>query len=46
MSPEEVEKAWAEEIHRRVRDVREGLVKLVPADKVMREARKRLRARR
>jgi putative addiction module component (TIGR02574 family) len=45
--PEEVEKAWAEEIDRRVRDVKEGRVKLIPAAEVFRKVRaslKRVRA--
>ena len=46
VSPEEIEKAWADEIQRRVAEVREGRVKLVPAAKVLRDARKRLHARR
>jgi putative addiction module component (TIGR02574 family) len=45
-SLEEIEKAWTKEIDKRLRDVREGRVKLVPAAKVFRDARKRLRAAR
>jgi putative addiction module component (TIGR02574 family) len=45
-SPEEVEKAWAEEIERRVRDVEEGRVKPIPAAEVHRAIRERLRAMR
>ena len=43
-SPEEIERAWTLELAKRLRDVREGRVELVPADKVMRAARKRVRA--
>ncbi len=46
---EDVDKAWAEEIQRRVRDVVEGRVKLIPMDQAMRQVRaslKRVRASR
>lgn len=45
-TPEEIERAWTKEIRKRVREVREGRVKLIPADKVFRDLRKRLRASR
>ncbi len=47
--PEEVEKAWAAEIERRVQDVQEGRVKLIPAVEALRDVRaslKRVRASR
>ena len=37
--PVEVEKAWAEEIKRRLREVREGRVQTVPWDEAMLRAR-------
>jgi putative addiction module component (TIGR02574 family) len=40
-APEDVERAWAQEIDRRIRDVKEGRAKLVPADQVFAEARER-----
>jgi putative addiction module component (TIGR02574 family) len=48
-APEEVERAWAVEIDRRIRDVKEGRVKLIPAEQALRDVRaslKRVRARR
>ena len=39
---EDVEAAWAVEIERRVRDVEEGNVKLIPSEDVFRDARLRL----
>ena len=48
-SPENVEKAWAAEIDRRIKDVKEGRAKLIPADEVLRRVRaslKRIRAQR
>ncbi|MFO0734697.1 MAG: addiction module protein [Labilithrix sp.] len=48
-SQEEVEKAWAPEIERRVQDVKEGRVKLIPAAEALRDVRaslKRVRAQR
>ena len=47
--PEEVEKAWAAEVERRVQDVKEGRVKLIPAAEALRDVRaslKRVRAQR
>jgi putative addiction module component (TIGR02574 family) len=47
--PEEVEKAWAKEIDSRIRDVEEGRVKLIPAERALRDVRatlKRVRAQR
>ncbi len=47
--PQEVETAWAAEIDKRVRDVQEGRVKLVPLADAVREVRaglKRVRAQR
>ena len=38
-----IERAWAEEIERRVREVDSGEVKLIPGDKVMAEMRSILR---
>ena len=43
-SPEEIERAWTRELAKRLRDVREGRVRLVPAEKVLSAARKRVRA--
>ena len=45
-SAEEVEKAWTEELTKRLREVREDRIKAIPAEKVLRDARKRLRASR
>jgi putative addiction module component (TIGR02574 family) len=48
-SPEDVEKAWASEIDRRIKDVKEGRAKLIPADEALRSVRaslKRVRAQR
>ncbi len=48
-SPAEVEEEWAAEIERRVQDVNEGRVNLVPAAEALRDVRanlKRVRARR
>ena len=45
----EVEAAWATEIDRRIQDVKEGRVKLIPAGQALRDVRaglKRSRARR
>lgn len=39
--PAEVEAAWAEEIQRRVEEIRNGTVELIPADEVMAELRAR-----
>jgi hypothetical protein len=47
--PQEVERAWAAEIEKRIKDVREGRVKLIPAAEALRDVRaslKRVRARR
>jgi putative addiction module component (TIGR02574 family) len=47
--PQEVEKAWAAEIDERVRDVKEGRVKLVPVEDAVHDVRaslKRVRAQR
>jgi putative addiction module component (TIGR02574 family) len=43
---DEVEAAWAQEIARRVEDVRSGSAELIPADKAIAEIRESLRARR
>ena len=40
-APADVERAWADEIDRRIRDVKEGHAKLIPADQVFAEARER-----
>lgn len=40
--PEVVEKAWATEIERRIEEIRKGKAKLIPAEEVFREARRRL----
>lgn len=45
-SAEEVEKAWTKELTKRLREVRDGRVQAIPAAKVLRDARKRLRAAR
>ena len=45
-TPEEVEKAWAEEIERRVLDVEEGRVQAIPASEVHQALRDRLRSAR
>jgi putative addiction module component (TIGR02574 family) len=39
--PAEVEAAWAEEIQRRVEEIRNGTVETIPADVVMAELRAR-----
>jgi putative addiction module component (TIGR02574 family) len=39
--PAEVEAAWAEEIERRVEEIRDGTVQTIPADVVMAELRAR-----
>lgn len=39
--PTEVEAAWAEEIERRVEEIRNGTVQTIPADVVMAELRAR-----
>jgi putative addiction module component (TIGR02574 family) len=39
--PAEVEAAWAEEIERRVEEIRNGTVETIPADVVMAELRAR-----
>jgi putative addiction module component (TIGR02574 family) len=39
--PADVEAAWAEEIGRRVEEIRNGTVELIPADVVMDELRAR-----
>jgi putative addiction module component (TIGR02574 family) len=41
--PAEVERAWKEEIERRVADFDAGGIELVPSDDVLREARAKLR---
>ena len=41
-----VDEAWAAEIDRRVRDVKEGLVKLVPASEALRTVRAGLKSSR
>jgi putative addiction module component (TIGR02574 family) len=38
-APADVEKAWAEELDRRILDVKEGRVKLVPAEEAFRQLR-------
>ncbi len=40
-APEVVERAWAEEIERRVADLKEGRAEVIPAEQVFREARER-----
>jgi putative addiction module component (TIGR02574 family) len=42
----DVEAAWAQEIARRVEDVRAGSAQLIPADQALAEIRESLRARR
>ena len=39
--PAEVEAAWAEEIKRRVEEIRNGTVEMIPADEVFAEMRAR-----
>lgn len=39
----EVERAWAEEIKRRVAEIESGTVELIPAEEVFSELRNRLR---
>ena len=41
--PQEVQKSWAAEIDERVRDVKEGRVKLVPVEDAVRAVRARLK---
>jgi putative addiction module component (TIGR02574 family) len=38
----EIERAWAEEIERRVKAIEAGTVELIPADEVFRDLRARL----
>jgi putative addiction module component (TIGR02574 family) len=45
-APEEVEKGWSEEIDRRIRDVKEGRVKLIPMEEAFRQVRANLKRRR
>jgi putative addiction module component (TIGR02574 family) len=48
-APEDGEREWAAEIERRIKEVEEGRVKLIPAEQVSRSLRarlKRLRTRR
>lgn len=48
-SPEEVEKTWTAEIDRRIQDLKEGRVKLIPAEQALRDVRaslKRVRSQR
>jgi putative addiction module component (TIGR02574 family) len=40
----EVRQAWSQEIARRVKEVDDGLVELIPAEDVLREARERIDA--
>ncbi len=42
-SQEEIDEAWREEIDRRVREVDEGLVELVPGEEVMAKLRSRFK---
>jgi len=42
-SPEEIEEAWRIEIERRVKEIREGKVELIPGDQVMQELRAQLK---
>ena len=47
--PADVQKTWAAEIDKRVRDVKEGRVKLIPVEQAMRDVRaslKRVRTQR
>lgn len=46
LSPEEWAAAWDEEIARRIREIREGNAELINGEKVFREARAKLAARR
>jgi putative addiction module component (TIGR02574 family) len=46
LSPEEWEAAWAEEIARRERDLREGKAKAIPMDEAMRSVRESLAKKR
>jgi putative addiction module component (TIGR02574 family) len=39
----EVDAAWSEEIERRIRDVDEGRVKLIPGEEVLAELRSRFK---
>lgn len=39
----DAEKAWIEEVARRVREVEEGKVQMLPLDEALREARARLK---
>jgi putative addiction module component (TIGR02574 family) len=42
-SPEEIKEAWRIEIERRVKEIREGKVELIPGDQVMQELRAQLK---
>ena len=39
----ELERAWSKEIEKRIKDVDEGRVKLIPGEKVLRELKARMR---
>lgn len=39
----EIDAAWAEEIERRIRDIDEGKVELIPGDEVLAELRARFK---
>jgi putative addiction module component (TIGR02574 family) len=42
-SPEDIEEAWRIEIDRRVKEIKEGKVELIPGDQVMQELRAQLK---
>jgi putative addiction module component (TIGR02574 family) len=42
-SPEDIEEAWRIEIERRVKEIKEGKVELIPGDQVMQELRAQLK---
>jgi len=46
LAPPGVEAAWAEEVARRVEDLRSGAVETIPSDVVLARAREALRTRR
>lgn len=42
-SPDDIEEAWRIEIERRVKEIKEGKVELIPGDQVMQELRAQLK---
>jgi putative addiction module component (TIGR02574 family) len=42
-SPEEIDKAWAEESERRINEIESGKVQTIPGEQVFQEIRKRIK---